>query len=433
MNILQLEDDIKSLPDKNLMNAMQTGDYPQYLVLSELKRRKEMRDDYKGRMAAQEPDNTVADRIVNEASMDMSNQGIGNIVSPEVRNMQGMPQNTPQMPIDNQGIGQMMPSSMQGMKDGRTVYPNAGLAALAEKAPDVVKSMGYSQGGIVQMAPGQTVPFSDPRLTGYLNMFEERLKSSPEEDAYREQINQYFNPLEQEKRRKQQQAYQLMKAGLAVSSSATPEQLNKNLAPVIDSAMKSSGDRSKESLLQGKLQSGFAKEDRERIKTATELASKAMYTDTLRMQGDKPTSEQFWVNSVVNSDPSKFGIPIIEDGKTTGYEPNAAALERAAILKNFGQVNSAEQRLISETYDKAEKSWEDFSRKLRVNIENDNKNNKLGKTDSEILAEVEAAKSQYMLNQIQKVKDTLTRYGKKEGGQIPMQNIMYPNFESYSD
>ena len=89
-----------------------------------------------------------------------------------MQNMQGMPQNTPQMPVGNQGIGQMMPSNMQGMKDGRTVYPNAGLAALAKKAPDVVKNMGYSQGGIVQMAPGQTVPFSDPRLTGYLNMFE---------------------------------------------------------------------------------------------------------------------------------------------------------------------------------------------------------------------------------------------------------------------
>ena len=432
MNILQIEDDIKSLPDKSLMDAMQTGSFPQYLVLSELKRRKEMRDDYKGQMASQDQ-GTVADEIMSQASMGINNQGIGSMAPMSMQNMQGMPQNTPQMPVGNQGIGQMMPSSMQGMKDGRTVYPNAGLAALAKKAPDVVKNMGYSQGGIVQMAPGQTVPFSDPRLTGYLNMFEEKLKSSPEEDAYREQINQYFNPLEQEKRRKQQQAYQLMKAGLAVSSSATPEQLNKNLAPVIDSAMTSSGDRSRESLLQGKLQSGFAKEDRDRATTAAELASKAIYTDVVSKQSEKPTAEQFWVNSVVNSNPSKFGIPTIENGITTGYEPNAEALERAATLKNFGQVNSNEQRLISNTYDEAEKSWKEVSRTMRVNLETRNKKENLGLTDTEMAEQIARSKSQYILNEIQKIKNTLTRYNKKEGGQIPMQDIMYPNIESYSD
>ena len=60
MNILQIEDDIKSLPDTNLMEAMQTGSYPQYLVLSELKRRKDMRDDHAGRMASYDKNNTVA-------------------------------------------------------------------------------------------------------------------------------------------------------------------------------------------------------------------------------------------------------------------------------------------------------------------------------------------------------------------------------------
>ena len=98
MNILQIEDDIKSLPDQSLMDAMQTGSFPQYLVLSELKRRKEMRDDYRGKMAAQSDQGTVADKIMSEASMGINNQGIGSITPPNMQSMQGMPQNTPQLP-----------------------------------------------------------------------------------------------------------------------------------------------------------------------------------------------------------------------------------------------------------------------------------------------------------------------------------------------
>ena len=162
MNILQIEDDIKSLPDTNLMEAMQTGSYPQYLVLSELKRRKDMRDDHAGRMASYDKNNTVADKIMGEASMGMMNQGLGAMAPQNMQAMQGMPQNTPQMPVGNQGIGQMMPSNMQGMKDGRKVYPNAGLAALAEEAPEAVEKMGYSGGGIVEMAPGGGVPYESP-------------------------------------------------------------------------------------------------------------------------------------------------------------------------------------------------------------------------------------------------------------------------------
>tara|TARA_R100001377_G_C3183467_1_gene107590 strand:- start:554 stop:1459 length:906 start_codon:yes stop_codon:yes gene_type:complete len=295
---------------------------------------------------------------------------------------------------------------------------------------------GMAAGGVVQMAGqnGSVVPFINPQLEGYMNIFSERMKRSPQEDAYREQINQYFNIEELEKRKKQQQAYQLMKAGLAVSGSATPEQLSKNLMPVIDSAASDASNRSKESLLQGKLQSDFAKSDREREMTIAELASKAMYTDVVGKQADKPSAEQFWLNSVVNSNPNKFSTPEVVNGKETGKRtPNSNALERAALLKNFGQVNNAEQRLITDTYDKAEEGWLQVSRTMRINIERENIEKNLGKTDIEITEQIARAKSQYILDEIQKVKETLRTYNKKEGGQIPMQNIMYPNFESYSD
>jgi hypothetical protein len=56
MNIIQQEDKLKSLPDSNLENEMvnPTGMFPQYLVMSEIQRRQEMRKDYEGRMAANE-------------------------------------------------------------------------------------------------------------------------------------------------------------------------------------------------------------------------------------------------------------------------------------------------------------------------------------------------------------------------------------------
>ena len=64
MNILELQEDIKDLSDKRLMQEMQmpTGAIPQYLVLSELTRRKRMRDEY-NRQEAKDIQ-TVAEEVV---------------------------------------------------------------------------------------------------------------------------------------------------------------------------------------------------------------------------------------------------------------------------------------------------------------------------------------------------------------------------------
>ena len=69
MNILQLQERLKDLPDNALMQEMQmpTGNAPQFLVLSELKRRKRMRDEYKRQEAADMP--TVAEEVVTAAGM----------------------------------------------------------------------------------------------------------------------------------------------------------------------------------------------------------------------------------------------------------------------------------------------------------------------------------------------------------------------------
>ena len=68
MNILEQENIIKGAPDEVLLQEAQapSGQLPQFLVVSEIQRRKEMRN----RFAAQEtqPEQTVSEQIVAEAS-----------------------------------------------------------------------------------------------------------------------------------------------------------------------------------------------------------------------------------------------------------------------------------------------------------------------------------------------------------------------------
>jgi hypothetical protein len=69
MNIIDLQERLKDLPEQALMQEMQmpTGTAPQFLVLGELKRRKRMRDDYQ-RMQASDM-KTVAEDVITAAGM----------------------------------------------------------------------------------------------------------------------------------------------------------------------------------------------------------------------------------------------------------------------------------------------------------------------------------------------------------------------------
>tara|TARA_R110001632_G_scaffold16967_2_gene54358 strand:+ start:38 stop:1336 length:1299 start_codon:yes stop_codon:yes gene_type:complete len=350
MNILQIEDDIKSLPDTNLMEAMQTGSYPQYLVLSELKRRKDMRDDHAGRMASYDKNNTVADKIMGEASMGMMNQGLGAMAPQNMQAMQGMPQNTPQMPVGNQGIGQMMPSNMQGMKDGRKVYPNAGLAALAEEAPEAVEKMGYSGGGIVEMAPGGGVPYTmmNPQGVGeFYDFYSQRMQPTQAELDYQQMMRSYFDPEEQKRRNKTQQGLNLVRAGLAVGTSATPEQLSKSLDPVISSAAKSIDARDKEGLMQAKFEADIAKQDRDRSTKISELAYKSEQAQKLGNYYDKSGAKDDAIIAIGKelavSDPKKYAVNLgVDENNQPMYGgPNESALDKAGQIKGAGAIASA--------------------------------------------------------------------------------------------
>ena len=67
MNIIELQDSLKDVSDNVLMREMQSpsGNMPQFLVLSELTRRRRMREDYNRQMAADMP--TVAEEVMTAA------------------------------------------------------------------------------------------------------------------------------------------------------------------------------------------------------------------------------------------------------------------------------------------------------------------------------------------------------------------------------
>ena len=116
MNILEQSEALKDIPEAALMREMQmpTGSFPQYLVLTEIKRRKRMRDEFQRREAQDMP--TVAEEAVMGA---------------------GMPQ---------QGIMQMAKS----MAPQTSMGQNTGVANAAPRQP----TMGMAEGGIVNMRAG---------------------------------------------------------------------------------------------------------------------------------------------------------------------------------------------------------------------------------------------------------------------------------------
>ena len=84
MNILEIEDTLKGIPDEALIQEAQapSGGAPQYLVISEIQRRSDMRE----RFAAEEqqPQNTVSDQIVNKGIMNLG----GSAAPPPVMDVQ---------------------------------------------------------------------------------------------------------------------------------------------------------------------------------------------------------------------------------------------------------------------------------------------------------------------------------------------------------
>ena len=116
MNIIDIQDDLKNLPEQALMREMQqpTGSAPQFLVLGELKRRKQMRDDYNRQKNADMK--TVAEEVVTAAGAPQEGiMQMARSLNPNTNTAQdtGLAQATPVTPTQAP-----QPQAPQMMSDG---------------------------------------------------------------------------------------------------------------------------------------------------------------------------------------------------------------------------------------------------------------------------------------------------------------------------
>jgi len=183
VDILEIEDVLKGLPDQALMQEAQqpTGQVPQYMVVSEIQRRSKMRKSFEAQK--QQPSGTVREQILQE--------GIASVAPPPPQMMgaMGMPQQQlpPEMPgdvvvtpdrsysIDQAGARMPMPTEQEraavaaGMPPGDTglpvsTYQQSVQQELDRRAnPQAMPPQQMAAGGVVKMAGGLQVPY---RSTG---------------------------------------------------------------------------------------------------------------------------------------------------------------------------------------------------------------------------------------------------------------------------
>ena len=89
-NLVQIQDKLKDLRDNQLRDVFSKGTVPQFLVMTEMGRRKEMKEEYQKNQA--QAASTVAEDILSPAT-NMA-QGLGALARPQNR-MDTQPQNLP--------------------------------------------------------------------------------------------------------------------------------------------------------------------------------------------------------------------------------------------------------------------------------------------------------------------------------------------------
>lgn len=111
MNIIKLQDQLKGLPDQTLAGYVQnpTGEVPTYLALSELQRRKTMREKYQ---KEQTPQTTVAEDLAAPPPME---QGVA-MVAPQ------------QVPVEEQGVASLPTGDMYDEQN----FASGGIVAFAK-------------------------------------------------------------------------------------------------------------------------------------------------------------------------------------------------------------------------------------------------------------------------------------------------------------
>lgn len=275
MNIIEQQDKLKSAPDDSLAREMKSpsGMFPQYLVMTEIQRREKMRTDYEGKQAA---DSKASPRLSMAEEMAMS---------------------APQPQQNSAGIAGLLEQPQQPMQP---------------QQPQMQQEP-------IKMAAGQEVPFSYSANNPFASAFpvDDPLTEEDEsESKYMKAMREYYEernrlmPEKLEKERKFRGGLDLIKTGLAVGTSATSADLNKNLSGAIDSISKTSSDLRKAEDSMSKSQLEFAKSkaiDEARTQDLRGKAGKfeqeAFKAETARMDTEKRGEYYEGLISAQNKDP----------------------------------------------------------------------------------------------------------------------------------
>lgn len=246
MNIIEVEDKLKSIPDDNLSGEMTnpSGMFPQYLVMSEITRRKEMRDDYEGRMAANAK-TPPRPSMREEMAMQVA---------------QAQPQPNP---MQQQGIGSLLQPQAVAQPPQPMMSNQPVMMQVGTQVPDLLEGL-------------------DPKTQSYFDYMNYGTAKDREESESEKLIREYYEsmnklmPKKIEEEKKFLGGLNLLKAGLAVGTSATPQDLNKNLSSTIDSIAKTNqqidkkeGNFQKLQLEQATLKA--SQEGKERAQRATDV------------------------------------------------------------------------------------------------------------------------------------------------------------------
>jgi len=152
MNILEIEDIIKGLPDQALVQEAQapSGQMPQFLVVSEIQRRADMRKRFQNQQQEM-PQGTIADQILQGGIAAMGNRQPIQSMPPQGMPPQGMP------PMPPQGIPQGMPQQGMPMQQQPPMPPPM---SPPMSPPMMPPAQGMAAGGVVRMQKGELVPYT---------------------------------------------------------------------------------------------------------------------------------------------------------------------------------------------------------------------------------------------------------------------------------
>jgi hypothetical protein len=161
MNLLQVQDDLKNFSQDQLVKEMQqpSGSAPQFLVLSELNRRKRVKGDFEARQAQQQP--TVAEEAVASAGVPQNQMmGMPEAMAPQSAVSDGVGTSAP-MKMASGGLMQFGNDIRNSMSQQIDPYLEE-VENEAEAKFNIDLDQGM-QGGAIQR-PGPRIPFPPPMV-----------------------------------------------------------------------------------------------------------------------------------------------------------------------------------------------------------------------------------------------------------------------------